>query len=696
VAGAPFDPAIISSQLARPKETNAEPAKTENIEKVEKVEKVQNAEKNDKSETAVKSEIPTPSTTAGLSSVSPSDVRTTPVNTSATASRTASRTASPQTKPSKTPNATATVEQDVVSAFKGFAAQQRSQADRLRINKARVDKESKLAELKKFAATFKLHSPLPNDLVAIIAKDPSKQREIQENARRNAEQSEQEKLAKAAASQAATPAVSTSDQKTVPRPAATAAPVPTNNTPNRQTAGRPPNAPPQGPYHNPNSRPDRSIRSQPNTFQQGLMPGNPRMRNLDQGKNGQMPQIMGYEHRQPPTGPSNNVDPVYNRRTSAIMANKLNPNSHEFRPNPFASTFSPNGNQSNGSSPHSSSSPAVPQAIPTASGSLLRRKPGQPSKKANAKLARDIIQCALTEVPPPGRTFDDNGGIKPAFNTNPTWRQIADDEPENSTMLLTCVEFLKNIRLPMQAMSSPQPAHVHPQVPHQHQLPFHMQQGAHNASQRQSPRQPPLHMQNNQHNQGPNAAFHTNDDHRMVPSHSAQSYASPRLGQVNMSYPSPMGQPAQLSFTPQPGMQYPMGPGAPQMAQYRSYSGGHQFMPQQATHMGAPVMMQGPGGNTFIQAPNMVTPGPPMLFPVAQPHFGPPGNVPPPNMANSNGYPSPGRAAPMMMPQGSQGAQPIYAMSPGMQFGQPIYAQQPPSQSKLEPESLLTTLLIPV
>lgn len=172
-----------------------------------------------------------------------------------------------------------------------------------------------------------------------------------------------------------------------------------------------------------------------------------------------------------------------------------------------------------------------------------------------------------------------------------------------------------------------------------------------------------------------------------MPSHSAQSFASPRLQAVGMAYPSPMGQSAQLAAYNQPLMQYPMGPGAPQMSQYRSYSGGHQFIPQQATHMAGPVMIPAPAGTGFMGPAGMVSPAPQMIYPGGQPHFIPQGNVPPP-MPGSNGYPSPGRTAPMMMTQGSQPGQSAYSMSPGMPYGQPMYTQQQPGQSKLHIQHL--------
>lgn len=657
VSGAPVDPAIISSQLARPAAEKPAPitAKPEQQSK------------------PVKREIATPPTTTESSFASTQDSKTAPAKTATNTSRTAS----PHTQATGTPNATATVEVDVVTAFKGFAAQQRTQADNLRMNKARADKDLKLKELKSFAASFKLNSPLPTDLVAIIAKDPAKQRAIQENARRQAEEVQHEKMLKASASQATSPG-STVPPKSTPRSSANVNTVPTTASggSHRQTPSRTPNAP-QGASNNQAFRQERGMRSQgPNTPQQAQQPPlSSRLRSIEHTKNGSYPS--GHDARHPPTGPASAADPSMSRRTSATAPlPKLNPSSMEFRPSPFAASFNPTGKSSNASSPRSNSV-AAPQGVPSASGSFLRRKPGQPAKNKKQEPTLDIIERLSQETPPQGRDWTQTGGIRPAYETFPTWRQIKDDEPPTSTMHLTYAKLFENARFNLPPMSPSQSSATHPQVPHQHQLPFHLQQGPHHMSQRPSPRQPPLHMHNNQ-GAPHNPQFHANDDHRMIPSHSGQSFASPRLQQVNVAYASPMGQPAQLAFQ-QPGMQYPMPPGTPQMAAFRSYSGGHQFMPQQPTPMGGPVMIQGPGG-AYIGTPNLMAPGPPMLYPVGQPHFVPQQGGPPALMAGSNGYSSPGRGAQMMIPSGSQQGQQVYGMSPGMQYGQPVYAQQAPGQ----------------
>jgi hypothetical protein len=300
------------------------------------------------------------------------------------------------------------------------------------------------------------------------------------------------------------------------------------------------------------------------------------------------------------------------------------------------------------------------------------------SDRPSVKAKFNSLDHIKTLKPGPEKNWKGNGGLKPAYDTTPTWRQLADDEKPESTMNLTYTKLFEIAPFSTQTMSPPNPSNVVPQVPHQHQLPFHLQQGAHNQSQRQSPRQPPMNLHGNQHGHGPTPPFNGPDDHRMMPSHSAQSFASPRLQNVPMAYPSPMNQNAQLAYNPQM-MPYPM----PQITQYRSLSGSHQFMPQQS-HMGGPtIMMQNPA-NGFMTTQGMA-PGPQMMYtPGGQPHFMPPGNGHPPAMPGVNGYPGPGRSAPMMMSnQGSQQGhqQPMYGVSPAPHYGTPVYAQQQPGQT---------------
>ncbi len=672
------DPAIISSSLVRKDSPAADKGKNSQ------------PQITDMAQTSSSEARSSPKPKETKAAVTPEANATVP-----DASSSVNRTMSPQARPAGVPNATATVERDVVNAFRGFASQQRIQADKIRINKAKQDKEIKLHELKKFAANFKLNSPVPSDLVSIIAKDPVKQREIQEKAKRDAEeQAEKAKLVKASSVDTISSTSPNPDLKAAQRPQA-AAPlhtgIPTTAPSSRPNPGRPSSFAPQGPYNTQPFKPDRSGQSQPIPAQNGrpIHGLGARLRNIEQNnKSAQIsPQILPHETRQPPTGPANSVDPSFSRRSSgaiSMMSAKLNPNSTEWRPSPFAASFNPNGNPSSGSSPRSSSTSAQNQTVVVPAATLVRRRPlqvsGKPSTDDSTSSYNDIIQSVAAIQAPAGvgKKWESNGGFKPAYDTLPTWRQVTENEAADSTMHQTYAKLFENPPYMSQTMSPPQPQHVNPQAPHQHQLPFHLQQGSHNMSQRQSPRQPQIHLHNNQHNHGPNTMFNPSDEHRMMPSHSAQSFTSPRLQNVNMSYASPMSQPAQLAYNQQM-MQFPMGPVAPQ--QYRSYSGGHQFFPQQAPPMGGPVMMQAPAGNGFMGPAGMVHPAPQMMYPASQPQFIPQGNGPPP-MPGSNGYPSPSRNAPLMMQQGSQPGQAVYGMSPGMQYGQPIYAQQQPPQSK--------------
>ncbi len=626
--------------------------------------------------------VSTTLTTTESSSTATPEQKPTPKDTPAEARKADS----PQVKPFA--NAASNIEREVTNAFKSFAAKERTQADRARLNKARLDKETKLTELRAFAQSFKLKSPLPTDLVAIIAKDPAKQRAIQENARRQAEEVQQETAAKAAAANQvaspATPADSKASQRANASPA-TAAPTAAA----RHTSNRAPNAP-LGQYNSQVGRPNHQVRpgAQINHTYTGPQPPlSQRMRAIEQSKIGVHLPNHVPETRQAPTGPSAAVD-MTSRRTSTASAAKLNPNSLDFRPNAFAASFVPGGRSSATSTP-SAESAQGPPACESRSGLLIKRKPGHPSSKKDAKSERSIMDRLSSEEPPAGKDWKNFGGLRPPFDTLPVWRQVKDNEPENSTMNITYAKLFETKRSAV--LSPPQPMAVPFTAPAamQQQLPFHLQQGAHMP--RPPPRAPQMHIQN-PNNMGHNQSFNGHDEHRIMPSHSAQSFASPRPPQAQMMYPSPMGQPAQLVM--QQPMQY-MGPGGPQMQFNRSHSGGGQpFMPQ-PSQMGGPVMMAGPNG-PYYGPQSMMTPG--MIYPNGMPvPFQQQPGAPPMSMPGVNGFPSPGRGgAPMMMQQGSQqGSQQGFPMSPAMQFGQPMYPQQAPPHSQLTLFPPRSNLLFP-
>lgn len=139
VSGAPFDPAIISSQLKAPPSTatQAAPAGASSTPKV-----------------AVESE-----------------------------------TAPPQKKEGTTEERV----RDTADAFKLFANNEKLRikaAQEAKRNTVRQEKNVKLNDLKKFAANFKLKSRVPDDLVPILAKDREKQLKIQSKAEEAAKEEE--------------------------------------------------------------------------------------------------------------------------------------------------------------------------------------------------------------------------------------------------------------------------------------------------------------------------------------------------------------------------------------------------------------------------------------------------------------------------------------------------------------------------
>ncbi|RFU31867.1 hypothetical protein B7463_g4456, partial [Scytalidium lignicola] len=673
VSGAPVDPAIISSQLARPDKLpdGSKPAATPSAKVL-------------KPETTA---APTASKPSFGITATASETKATPTNSTTPATNTpasASRTASPQKKPDVAPNATATVERDVASAFKTFASQQRKNVDQIRMTKARNDKEIKLNDLKKFANSFKLNTPVPTDLVSIIAKDPVKQKEIQEKAKRNAEEAaakqhqQQQHKEQQQAVEATKPATPATEPRQAPRAAAATQGTSPAGVPGRQNQTRGQGFGHQSQY---SSQSFRDRPTQPSPAQQSRLGGlTARLKSIEQNKHASIPvmPIPVHETRIPPTGPSHPGDASFSRRSSGVASAqgaRLNPNSTEFRPSPFAATFNPNGNPSSTSSPRSAVNTVQSHPTPPVSASLLRRKPIPEAERPSPKTKFNAFEHIKTIKPGPEKNWKATGGVKPAFDTPPTWRQLSENEKPDSTMNLTYTKLFEMTPFPTQAIPIPAP-HVVPQ-PHQHQLPFHLQQGVHNLPPRQSPRQPPMNLHSNQHAHGPSPQF-VPDEHRMMPSHSAQSFASPRLQNATMAYPSPMNQAAQLAYNPQ---MMPYHGGAPPMSQYRSLSQSHQFMPPQP-QFGPAIMMNGP--NNGFMGPQM-GPGPQMMYPPTQGHFIPPGNGHPPVMPGVNGYPSPGRGAPMMISQGSQQGhqQPMYGingMSPGQQYGTPIYAQPQPGQ----------------
>ncbi|KAI9811605.1 MAG: hypothetical protein M1827_005354 [Pycnora praestabilis] len=702
-SAAPIDPAIISSQIARPDLSATKSTQQKVPPSPAHQQYVSSAvsDTNDAPPSVLAPETSSQLPTANIpaSKTVPSirglaEAEQKPRGTGVSIDPSAS--ASPNRNASGHENATANVETEVRDAFKQFANVEKMRVQERKRNQAKHDKDIKLNDLMKFSKNFKLMTPVPKDLVPILAKDKIKQEEIMEKAQRNAleanstsisatgkpaatliEQRAQRPLAvtRAEGNTNATP--SAADRQNFPRGRQGYFPqVPHNSQPAR---GDRPNQAQIIPVMSPRSGPGLSTRLA--TLQQHHKSGAP------------LPSVPSpvpiKEVRQPPTGPAiRTADVAGPQRPSAAptptpssaTSSKFNVKALEFKPNPAAVSFTPTGDASTASSPRSNANILSASRVPSPSAFFGSKKPLPISERPFIRDAFNPVKRARLEAiaDKSAQGYAFNGGIKPAYKTTPTW----DVSEENKNKSYT--EMFDKVSFSTQAISPPHPPHVNPQVPHQHQLPFHLQHGGHGLPQVHAPNQI-SHQLHPQQIHNPPIAHHF-DDHRMHLSASQHSvHPSPRLQHINMAYhQSPMSQNAQLAYG-QPMPQYGIAPGGPQLAHMRQYQGGPQFINPQAAHMGAPMMIHQGSAGPFMGVPQgMGIPFNPQLagYSPNQGHAYPQhiGHAPPP--PGSSGYSSPGRGAPMMMHQGSQQGQPpqqMIFMTPG-QHGQAMYAPQQPSQ----------------
>ncbi|TQS36314.1 hypothetical protein Golomagni_03242 [Golovinomyces magnicellulatus] len=562
------------------------------------------------------------------------------------------------------PNATATVERDVASAFKNFASQQRKNVDQIRISRAKNDKEVKLNDLKAFANNFKLNTPVPSDLVPIIARDPKKQKEIQAKAQRNAEEA------------VAIQAISIDITKTTSPPSEARSDRPTSLSHTSSSSSNVTNRPNNG--RNINS-PQNSVRGSSHlnsNLQQNL--GN-RSKGLDQVKSNQLSQAQATTNDSrnslPATSSCTDAGPVRSNLTLSSHGAKLNPNSIEFRPSSHAASFNP----SLMSSPRAVVTGVIP--APRAR-SVLRRKPIPPNERPSIAGQFDTLNFIKTMAPPTGKevAWKATGGLRPAYDTQPIWKQATAEDKPDCPIRLTYNQLFESI--PFTAPSlSPNQTHVLPYHLQQQHQPIHLPHPVQSLGVRQSPHQIPVGLYGNA--QGSTSIYNvgTPDEHRMISSHSAQSFASPRLQNISMNYPSPINQTAQITYNPQM-VHFSNIPQS--QSGYRSLSNTHQFLPQQ-NPMG---QMMIPNSTGTFATPQGVGPNPQMMFQGNQPPpFMHAANGHPPLLPGVNGYPSPGRAASTMINQGSQQGlqQPVYGINPGISsspnYGSPMFSQQPPVQT---------------
>lgn len=565
-----------------------------------------------------------------------------------------------------TEDATANVEVKVLDKFREFANSEKmkmQERQERRRNQASYDRTIKLNELMKFSKNFKLSTPVPKDLVPILAKDPHKQESIIHRA----QQSTDDK----ASPQVATP---TLEQKQSVRAAGASGGVPPAAPSDRQNQSRGRQGYlPTGPLAGSSSQ----------FPQQPFYPGRPgtgmlshRLAdNLQQRKGagiGPAPAPLPIQDaRGPPTGPASDqariTSPVKASAPSSAVSSKFNVRAMEFKPNPSASTFTPGGAPAAAPSPAPAPvAPATaPAPAPTASASprpfsrnrstsrtaspaafFGSRKPqlitDRPSiddqfnpikrmKKENAE---------ATEKP---HSF--NGGITFPYRTPPTWEAPEGNEEKTYDQMFKQPTGVPSVSPQGRSVSN------NPHLPQQHQMPFQYQQGNPGMPTPSGPPNGPgIHQGHHGHTANP-----MDDHHRMqLSASSSQVFQSPRMGQSHMGYSSPMTSHAQVGY----GQPVPPFYNGPQPGHMRHYQGGPHFVNPQGG-MGAPMMAQQPSNGPYMGVPGGMSPYTPQMqmYSPSLGHTYP--HVPP---QSHSGYPSPSRGAPVMMHQNSQSGQPSQNM----------------------------------
>ncbi|KAF2262264.1 hypothetical protein CC78DRAFT_545921 [Lojkania enalia] len=644
VPGAPVDPAIISSQLARPDSSAKLAGRTSSP-----TEKSAASEPS-KAEVAPKAETPAPS--------KPELPKDTPAKTEAKAAPPTRPTAEQTPKPSNTlkpqvggsavrkpgrpDNATANVEHELLDSFKQFSAAEKLRMSERQRSLARESKAVKLNDLKKFSQNFKLNTPVPQDLVPILAKDETKQQQIVEKALRNVQEM----------------------KSTPPKPAAASA--------DTKTATRPANAKPDTTHPSPSTTADRQqnqrSRAGQNHYSSATVrAGNVATQNLNQTPARVAPLLSTrlvfnqQQHKQqggvpfnsiphpippvqdvripPPAGPSASSSGVGTPTSSA--STRFNVRAPDFKPNPAANTFLPGANQSTNSSPRPDSAsrpepPRKPQITSFFGGQRPISEPLDFNETFNP------VKRMLKEAQRENKTkeYSNNGGIPFPFRTPPTW-ECAPANKEKGYIDM----FDRALAPP--PVSAQHNVIGNGPIPHQHQLPPHLQ-GSQTLPPGQTPQHTPRHPPVQPHH-GPGGPHHFEGQHMQF-SHSTSSvHPSPRTMAPYIYNTPPQAMP---QFPQQVPMQpYGMSPGVPHMA--LRPQGGPQFVNQPVPGMGGQMMTNQPSNGPFMNIPT--NPQMPTMYSPAQAPAYPSYPAQIPGAPAPNGFPSPRpTGAPLMSHQGSQ------------------------------------------
>ncbi|KAF2142360.1 uncharacterized protein K452DRAFT_249013 [Aplosporella prunicola CBS 121167] len=639
VSGAPFDPAIISSQLARPgPPATAAPQPSASGAKPQP--QVPMASKSDEAKP------PAATPAAGSSSTSATAAKPSDITAAASTGPSQKAPASQQPttsdiqsirKPGKP-----TVESELLDSFKQFSATEKLKVQERARHVARHDKNVKLNDLKKFAANFKYSAPIPDDLIPILAKDPSKQQEIKANSQRATEE-RKVTVSTVAEKSVAGSADAKQQQRASLQPGHM---LQTNQANQRPRPGQGPF--PQAPRGDRNGQNHNSMppRNAPGMLGQRLV------MNQQQHKAGaamaNMPhQVPAPDVRIPPSGPTASSSTGTHTPTSSIST-RFNVKAMEFRPNPAANTFTPGGSTSNTSSPKKEPTPArtAPRRGPTSS-FFGSQKPATTSARPSLSELFNPIKRMKKEVEAEHKTkeYAANGGIPQAYRTPPTWAADVPDANKDKSY----TDMFERTPISGPPIAAPQTALANGPMPHQHQLPPHLQQG-HGMPQVHTPQHTPRHPAVQPHH-GPGAPHHFDGHHMQFSASNSSVHPSPRAGMPPYVYGPQMPQqvPQFQQAMPVFGMSphgQPVALRQPGFVAQAPAMGGHMMVSQ---HSSGPGMFAGnPQMQPMPQMPQMqmYSPAPGHVYP----HGGP---MPPP--LGATGFPSPRPPmAQMMTHQGSQ------------------------------------------
>ncbi|KAK5251226.1 poly(A)-binding protein binding protein, partial [Cryomyces antarcticus] len=341
VSGAPFDPAIISSQLRDPGAPSTKPVQTQSQVSAE-AQPSSIAAKQDAQAVPTVS-VPSEFSTADASATSnattsgPTDLPTKASGTDAAVVKPSSPSAAPlvQEKKTKVLNATANVEKDLLNSFREFSNSEKLKVQERQRSHAKHEKTVRMNDLKKFAQNFKLKTEVPQDLIPILAKDKTKQDEIIEKAKRQKQEAE---VAAGTASSHATPSpVEQKVQQPPPSGVVETNIVSPSSQIDRQSRSRA--QPPQAP---------RLMHAQNITLPspRHAMPLSARLTINQQqhkaGLSGHIPPPVPMELHIPPHNPAGPVSTDLLSPTSSAST-RFNVKATEFRPNAAAAGFTPSG-----------------------------------------------------------------------------------------------------------------------------------------------------------------------------------------------------------------------------------------------------------------------------------------------------------------------------------------------------------------